>query len=93
MYLEIVSPEATLFTGEITSVTVPGINGEFQMLANHAPIVSLLQKGEIKIQGNAIKITEANEANFSKITATASNLYISGGTVEMKDNKIIVLAD
>jgi F-type H+-transporting ATPase subunit epsilon len=93
MYLEIVSPEATLFAGEITSVTVPGINGEFQMLANHAPIVSLLQKGEIKIQGNAIKITEANEANFSKITATASNLYISGGTVEMKDNKIIVLAD
>jgi F-type H+-transporting ATPase subunit epsilon len=52
-----------------------------------------LQKGEIKIQGNAIKITEANEANFSKITATASNLYISSGTVEMKDNKIIVLAD
>jgi F-type H+-transporting ATPase subunit epsilon len=93
MYLEIVSPEATLFAGEITSVTVPGINGEFQMLANHAPIVSLLQKGEIKIQGNAIKITEANEANFSKITATASNLYISSGTVEMKDNKIIVLAD
>jgi F-type H+-transporting ATPase subunit epsilon len=93
MYLEIVSPEATLFAGEVTSVTVPGINGEFQMLANHAPIVSLLQKGEVKIQGNAIKITEANEIKFSKITATASTLYISSGTVEMKDNKIIVLAD
>lgn len=93
MYLEIVSPEATLFAGEVTSVTVPGINGEFQMLANHAPIVSLLQKGEVKIQGNAIKIAEANEAKFSKITATASNLHISSGTVEMKDNKIIVLAD
>ncbi len=93
MYLEIVSPEATLFAGEVTSVTVPGIDGEFQMLANHAPIVSLLQKGEVKIQGNAIKITEANEAKFSKITATASSLYISSGTVEMKDNKIIVLAD
>ncbi|MEP5829863.1 MAG: hypothetical protein ABJ300_06320, partial [Maribacter dokdonensis] len=37
MYLEIVSPEATLFAGEVTSVTVPGINGEFQMLKDHAP--------------------------------------------------------
>ena len=46
MYLEIVSPEATLFSGEVTSVTVPSINGEFQMLANHAPIVSLLQEGD-----------------------------------------------
>lgn len=93
MYLEIVSPEATLFAGEVTSVTVPGINGEFQMLANHAPIVSLLQEGEVKIQGNTIKITEANQAKFSKTTATSSSLAISSGTVEMKDNKIIVLAD
>ena len=48
MYLEIVSPEATLFSGEVTSVTVPGVNGEFQMLENHAPIVSLLQAGKVK---------------------------------------------
>ena len=52
MYLEIVSPEATLFAGEVTSVTVPGINGEFQMLQDHAPIVSLLQKGKVKIDGD-----------------------------------------
>ena len=49
MILEIVSPEATLFKGEVTSVSVPGINGEFQMLNNHAPIVSLLAKGNVKI--------------------------------------------
>ena len=47
MYLEIVSPEATLFAGDVTSVTVPGVNGEFQMLTNHAPIVSLLQAGKV----------------------------------------------
>ena len=52
MYLEIVSPEATLFAGEVTSVTVPGINGEFQMLKDHAPIVSLLQEGKVKVAGN-----------------------------------------
>ena len=50
MYLEIVSPEATLFSGDVTSVTVPGVNGEFQMLENHAPIVSLLQKGNVKVK-------------------------------------------
>ena len=40
MYLEIVSPEATLFSGEVDSVTVPGVNGGFEMLKDHAPIVS-----------------------------------------------------
>ena len=45
MILEIVSPEATLFKGEVTSVAVPGVNGEFQMLNNHAPIVSILKQG------------------------------------------------
>ena len=54
MYLEIVSPEATLFSGEVTSVTVPSINGEFQMLQNHAPIVSLLQEGSVKFQGDIL---------------------------------------
>ena len=52
MYLEIVSPEATLFAGEVDSVTVPGVNGEFQMLQNHAPVVSLLQEGKVKVQGD-----------------------------------------
>lgn len=48
MYLEIVSPEATLFKGEVSSVAVPGVNGEFQVLNNHAPIVSILSKGTDK---------------------------------------------
>tara|TARA_R110002050_G_scaffold110892_1_gene223553 strand:+ start:46099 stop:46380 length:282 start_codon:yes stop_codon:yes gene_type:complete len=93
MYLEIVSPEATLFSGDVTSVIVPGINGEFQMLANHAPIVSLLQEGVVKIQGNTIVIAEAYQSKFSKASNGATTLSISSGTVEMKDNKVIVLAD
>ena len=51
MYLEIVSPEATLFSGEVDSVKVPGSAGDFQMLNNHAPIVSTLKKGIVKISG------------------------------------------
>ncbi|MCL4166649.1 UNVERIFIED_CONTAM: hypothetical protein GTU68_052266, partial [Idotea baltica] len=49
MYLEIVSPEATLFSGEVKSIAVPGINGEFELLSDHAPIVSLLKEGNVKI--------------------------------------------
>ena len=92
MFLEIVSPEATLFSGEVQSVTVPGINGEFQMLENHAPIVSLLQEGDVKIEGN-IELEEEYADKFSKDDKGKTVLSISSGTVEMKDNRIIVLAD
>ncbi|WP_339707439.1 F0F1 ATP synthase subunit epsilon [uncultured Kriegella sp.] len=92
MYLEIVSPEATLFAGEVNSVTVPGVDGEFQMLENHAPIVSLLQKGNVKVEGN-ITIDKAYESKFSKDSSGKTVLPISSGTLEMKDNKVIVLAE
>lgn len=92
MYLEIVSPEATLFAGEVTAVTLPGINGEFQMLNNHAPIVSILQAGKVKIKGN-VELDEAHGEKFSKASNGDTVLTISSGTVEMKNNKVIVLAD
>ncbi|WP_430906001.1 FoF1 ATP synthase subunit delta/epsilon [Maribacter sp. 2-571] len=92
MYLEIVSPEATLFAGEVTSVTVPGVNGEFQMLTDHAPIVSLLQAGDVKVDGN-IDIDEAYASRFSKTDEGKTVLAITSGTIEMKDNRVIVLAD
>ena len=91
MYLEIVSPEATLFSGEVTSVTVPGINGEFQMLKDHAPTVSLLQAGDVRVEGN-VQIDEAYADKFT--TADGKTvLSITSGTIEMKNNKVIVLAD
>ena len=51
MYLEIITPEQTLFKGEVDSVLFPGSLGDFQVLNNHAPIVSTLKKGEVKIIG------------------------------------------
>ncbi|MFK5972823.1 MAG: F0F1 ATP synthase subunit epsilon [Flavobacteriaceae bacterium] len=92
MYLEIISPEAILFAGEVNSVSVPGINGEFQMLNNHAPVVSLLQEGSVKIDGD-LSIEEAYESKFSKDADGYTTLSITSGTIEMKDNKVIVLAD
>ena len=51
MYLEIITPEKTLFKGEVDSVFFPGSSGDFQVLNNHAPIVSSLKQGEVKIPG------------------------------------------
>ncbi len=93
MILEIVSPEASLFTGEVTSVSLPGIDGSFQILNNHAPIVSVLKKGIVKIVSNQFKIVKEVESKFIKINDQNYNLEINSGTIEMKNNKIIVLVD
>lgn len=92
MYLEIVSPEATLFSGEVTSVAVPGVSGEFQMLKDHAPVVSLLKEGYVKIYGS-IELDEDVQNQFTKGEKDVTLLKIKSGTLELKDNKVIVLAD
>jgi len=91
MYLEIVSPEAVLFKGDVDSIAVPGVNGEFEMLDSHAPIVSLLKAGHVKIYGD-VTLEEAVENKFTK-GDKGMWLEINSGTIEMKDNKVIVLAD
>ena len=92
MYLEIVSPEATLFSGEVTRINVPGVTGEFEMLTNHAPIVSLLKAGSVKIYGD-ITLEEEVQDKFVIGDDKGTWLTINSGTLEMKDNKVIVLAD
>lgn len=93
MYLEIVSPEAILFSSEVTSVALPGVNGEFQMLSNHAPIVSLLVAGTVKIQASNTTVDEKFENRFTKTEDGKLAFLIKSGVIEMKDNKVIVLAD
>jgi|TARA_B110000238_G_scaffold35684_1_gene37117 F-type H+-transporting ATPase subunit epsilon len=92
MYLEIVTPEASLVSGEIESLTVPGVDGEFQMLNNHASIVSSLQNGKVKFKG-APTFTKGFEDKFAKENDGRWSLQINSGTIEMKDNKAVVLAD
>jgi len=91
MFLEIVSPEAILFSGEVEAVTVPGVDGEFQMLDNHAPTVSLLQEGNVKIKGT-ITIEDTFKEKFTN-DGSDTLLAIDSGTLELNDNKIIILAD
>ncbi|MCF6306760.1 MAG: F0F1 ATP synthase subunit epsilon [Flavobacteriaceae bacterium] len=92
MYLEIVTPEASLVSGEVESVSVPGVDGEFQMLNNHAAIVSSLQKGKVLFKGDP-EFTEGFEDKFSKDKDGRWSLEINSGTLEMQDNKAIILAD
>ncbi len=91
MYLQIVSPEATLFAGEVSALTVPGVDGEFQMLNDHAPIVSLLQEGQVRIKGDMV-IEEEYADQFVNIGSGETSLKISGGTLEFKDNVAVILA-
>jgi F-type H+-transporting ATPase subunit epsilon len=93
MILEIVSPEAKLFSGEITSVSLPGVDGHFQILNNHAPIVSILQQGTVKITAPSFEFTSESQGMFTKVNDQNYTLTINSGTIEMKDNKVIVLAD
>ena len=89
MYLEIISPESTIFQGNIMSVLVPGVNGEFEMLNDHAPIISILKEGFIKIKGN-LDLDEKVNSLFEK-KEESYWLKISSGTVEISNNKVIVL--
>jgi F-type H+-transporting ATPase subunit epsilon len=92
MYLEIVSPEATLFEGEVTSVSVPGVQGSFQVLNNHAPIVSSLSVGKAKIVGK-LDIASEFQAQFEQKGDETSIALANGGTLEMNDNKVILFVD
>lgn len=77
LFLEIISPSRQVFSGEIKSITVPGTKGRFQVLKNHAPIISTFEIGMIKV----------DLIDKPKYFATA------GGTIEVLNNKILVLAD
>ena len=86
MYLEIITPEQTLFKGEVDSVLFPGSLGDFQVLNNHAPIVSTLKKGEVKIIGK-LNLDSSVKDQF-EISDKETILKIESGTVEMNNNQV-----
>lgn len=91
MYLEIITPEQTLFKGEVDSIHLPGSLGDFQVLNNHAPIVSTLKKGEVKIIGK-LNFDFSVKDQF-KISDKETILKIVSGTVEMNNNQVTLLVD
>ncbi len=77
MQLEIITPEQKVFSGEATAVQMQGTNGVFQVLNNHAPMISSLKEGNIKIDHDK----------------TTTNFKVKGGFVEVVDNKVTVLVE
>lgn len=77
MYLEIVTPDKNIFKGEVSEASFPGADGSFQVLNNHAPLISALAKG-------VVSFTTAEKR---------TSITVDGGVVEVKDNRIIVLAE
>jgi len=76
--VEIVTPAKIAFTGNVKSITIPGTKGNFQVLFNHAPLMSSFEIGFIKIEDESGETT---------------NYATSGGTVEVLNNKVVVLAE
>lgn len=91
MYLEIITPEQTLYKGDVESILFPGSHGDFQVLNNHAPIVSTLTKGKVKIIGRLM--IEENAKDKFQFNERETVLDIESGTVEMNNNKVTLLVD
>ncbi|MHA6248957.1 ATP synthase F1 subunit epsilon [Pontibacter sp. CAU 1760] len=77
MYLEIITPDKKVFTGEVLAAQFPGSNGSFEVLDQHAPLISTMEQGRIRIT------TNEGQEYFT----------VDGGVVEVLNNKIIVLAE
>ncbi len=77
MRVEIITPDKALFKGEATSVVVPGISGSMGFLDNHAPLITVLKAGDVKVT------TASGEETYA----------VKGGVVEVSNNKVIVLAE
>ncbi|MCA1763219.1 MAG: ATP synthase F1 subunit epsilon [Cryomorphaceae bacterium] len=77
MVVDIITPDKSLFSGEATAVTVPGTDGSLGILDKHAPLISALKQGKVKV-------TTAGGEDFYEI---------AGGVVEVQQNKVIILAE
>ena len=76
--LELITPTGKVYSGEVESVQLPGEEGRFQVLYNHAPMIAMLQKGEVKVV----------EASHTK-----QSFYIDKGVFEVLNNQAVILAE
>ena len=77
MTIEIINPDETIYSGEAELVQLPGKDGSFEILKNHAPLISVLKAGKIKI------VDKNKKEQFFEIT---------GGVIEVLRNKVLILA-
>jgi F-type H+-transporting ATPase subunit epsilon len=80
MQLDILTPEKKLYSGEVYGVQLPGISGSFEILQKHAPMISALGKGHMKVL-------------LDKSGNNNSHYEIMGGFIEVLNNKVTVLVE
>ena len=95
MYLEVITPEEVLFKGEVSSVQLPGKDGLFQILNNHAPLIATLALGIVSVR--VADDTKTLDHMSSKVILDVTDdklctVEVTGGIVECKNNLISVLA-
>ena len=97
MILEVITPDEVLYKGNVSQVVLPGLDGSFGILDSHAPLISALAKGDVRVDQNVAdnkdkkvfdgvlndKFRDDNQFTFE----------IKGGVIEVFDNKILVLAE
>ncbi len=96
MQLEIITPEVKVFAGEAEAVQLPGLDGLFQVLNGHAPIISALKEGTVKIDlASPFEVTDKTSDLIEKDSKDSKiiRVAIKGGVAELMNNKLIVLAE
>jgi F-type H+-transporting ATPase subunit epsilon len=93
--VDILTPESTVYSGEVVSVTLPGLDGVFQVLNNHAPIISALKSGSLIVELANPFNSEENKNKLIQTTSDSKKIEISinGGVAELTNKKMIVLAE
>jgi F-type H+-transporting ATPase subunit epsilon len=93
MKLDIITPESGIFSGEVTAVSLPGKDGIFQVLNNHAPIISALAEGVLSIELESPLSEEQQHEAIEVESPEKISVKIRGGVAELTNNKLIVLAE
>lgn len=96
MHLEIITPETKIFSGAVDAVQLPGKEGLFQILDNHAPLISTLKEGMVKMDlPDSYKKFDQLSGHIEpdKSNDRVLRFPIKGGVVEVQNNKVIILAD
>ena len=95
MTISVLTPDRTVFSGAISSVTLPGIEGSFQLLNGHAPLVSALTGGKVDLVPSAAGYRYYDEDSDAVVDGTRSGsamtFTIDGGFVEVLNNKVNLL--
>ena len=93
MNIKILTPEFVIFEGDVKSVLLPGKNGEFHIMKDHAAIVTSLNEGKIKVYTDQIKEEYSQHFTRENEKESVFSFVMKSGVVEFSNNKGIILAE